>query len=95
MQWFPLKNGRFLLFLSNSWDSSVFFFENDLFWREKQAGMGKFVIQLNFVESFDMLETIGKGSFSKVPLANLGAESASKRLRKIVCCQDHQQEGQE
>jgi hypothetical protein len=66
VQWFSLKNGRYLLFLTNGEESSFFFFEQPVFWKETRCVLSKYMIQVNFAERYELIEPIGKGSFSKV-----------------------------
>lgn len=68
MQWLALKTNRYLLFITNGNENSYFFFSTAAFWQEYRVAMGKHIIQLDFKEQYEVIEQIGKGSFSKVPL---------------------------
>jgi hypothetical protein len=48
LQWFQLKNGRYLLFLTNGTEQSFFYFDTPLFWKELKEEMAKCIIQLDF-----------------------------------------------
>lgn len=47
--------------------------------------IAKYVIQVNFQENYELLEAIGKGSFSKVQfLLNEGSKGQKQRHRQRV-----------
>lgn len=68
VQWLALKTNRYLLFITNGSENCYFFFSSAAFWQECHSPMGKHVIQLDFKEQYEVIEQIGKGSFSKVAL---------------------------
>lgn len=85
VQWFSLKNGRYLLFLTNGEESSFFFFEQAAFWKETRSILSKYMIQVNFAERYELIEPIGKGSFSKVPKTQyLGLKSKVQRYWQVL-----------
>lgn len=61
-----LANGKYLLYLSNGAEVREFFFNNNAFWREFDGAIGQVGVQLNFKDKYEVIEQIGKGSFSKV-----------------------------
>lgn len=66
VQWFALKSNRYLLFLTNGNEYCYLFFTSSTFWVECQSAMAQYMIQLDFKEQYEVIDQIGKGSFSKV-----------------------------
>jgi hypothetical protein len=66
VQWLALKTNCYLFFFTNGNEVCYFFFSTALFWQECRTAMAKHVIQLDFREQYEVIEQIGKGSFSKV-----------------------------
>ncbi len=65
---YPLKNKRFLLYLSNGNEESMFFFDNDEFYQNVKKPLEKLAILLNFSDKYLIQNSLGKGSFSQVYL---------------------------
>lgn len=56
-----------MLYLTNGEEFSFFYFESSKFWDENLGKMARAVIQLNYKDRYEEIESIGKGSFSIVP----------------------------
>ena len=67
MYFYFIKLGeKYLFYLTNGVESSQYYFSNPQFLDKIKTSFYKKVIQLNFTEKYQILETIGKGSFSNV-----------------------------
>lgn len=48
VQWLPLRDGRFLLLLSNGSETSEFYFSTPNFWQEQRAELARTSVLLGF-----------------------------------------------
>ena len=55
-----------MLLLTNNNESSYFFFNHSAFKDELWTMISRNVIQIDFKEKYEVIDQIGKGSFSKV-----------------------------
>jgi hypothetical protein len=60
-----------MLLLTNNSESSYFFFNHSAFKDEVWTMISRNVIQIDFKEKYEVIDQIGKGSFSKVRLRSI------------------------
>jgi hypothetical protein len=48
VQWLQLKNGKFMLYLGNGNEESLFYFNTAIFWKDNESIIARSLIQLNF-----------------------------------------------